>query len=419
MDKKFYINNRKNLDKSLKGSYALLIHSGYTFQDSGDQDFPFSVNRNFYYLTGINQPNVILLMYKTNDTYKECLFIEKNDPYLVKWVGAKLEPNEAKEISGVDEIKFMDKFDDFMFFILNPSRKNFAEFDNLYLDLERRSDLPFKTWAFNYSKRFKNDYPEIKILNVYSAIVKLRMVKSECEVSKIKESINTTRYALENVMKNIKPGMYEYQIESYFDQYIKYDGQKLVSFKTICATGKNATVLHYIKNNTVIKDNDLVLFDLGCHTDYYISDISRTYPANGKFTEREREIYEIVLNCNKECIKFLKPGITWKEYNEFANNLLIKGLKKLGLIKKDEELEKYYWHSIGHSIGLDTHDPTVSSMKFVPGMLTTVEPGLYLEDEGIGIRIEDNVLITEDGCINLSKDIIKEVADIEAFIQNK
>ena len=206
-------------------------------------------------------------------------------------------------------------------------------------------------------------------------------------------------------------------METYYDSYIKFNGQKVTSFETICATGKNATILHYVDNNSLINDNDLVLFDLGCCTDFYISDISRTYPANGKFTERQKQIYEIVLNCNKKCIEFLKPGLTWDEYNKYANSLLIEGLKNIGLIKEDKELIKYYWHSIGHSIGLDTHDPDIRNVKFEEGMLMTVEPGLYLEDEGIGIRIEDNILITKDGCINLSKDLIKEIDDIEKFMK--
>ena len=243
------------------------------------------------------------------------------------------------------------------------------------------------------------------------------MNKSPEEIEKIQESIDVTKGALENVLKNIKPGLYEYQVETFYDSFIKFNGQKVTSFDTICATGKNATILHYVNNNTMIKDNDLVLFDLGCCTDYYISDISRTYPANGKFTPRQKEIYEIVLNCNKKCIEFLKPGLTWEDFNKYANSLLIEGLKNIGLIKENKELVKYYWHSIGHSIGLDTHDPSIYNVKFEPGLIVTVEPGLYLEDEGIGIRIEDNVLITEDGCVNLSSNIIKEIDDIEKFMK--
>ena len=415
--KEFYINNRKKLVNSLKEKSVYLIHSGFEFQKSADADFPFSINRNFYYLTGINQANVILMIVKGEKDYKEYLFIEENDPVLVKWVGAKLEKEEASEISGVQNIQYIDNFENFLFFTLNPSRKNFEELDNLYLDLERRQGLAYKTWAFEFSEKFKKDYPEIKILNAYNKLVKLRSVKDEVEVQKIVESIQVTKGALENVMKNIKPGQYEFQAETFYDSYIKWHGQKDYAFKTICASGKNATILHYTDNNSLIGDNDLVLFDLGCQTDFYISDISRTYPANGKFTDRQKQIYEIVLNCNKKCIEFLKPGITWKEYNEYANSLLIEGLKNIGLINEDKELLKYYWHSIGHSIGLDTHDPTLANMVFCEGMLTTVEPGLYLEDENIGIRIEDNILITKDGCINLSSNIIKEIDDIEEFMK--
>ena len=416
MNKDFYINNRKKLVDSIKDNALVILHSGFVFQNSGDQDFPFSVNRNFYYLTGIDQDDVILVITKTAGKVNEALFIEENDPVLVKWIGAKLEKDEASDLSGIDNVYYKEQFDNYIFNVINPSRRNYNVIENCYLDLERRKDLAFLPWPFKFSKRFSRDYPEIKIENVYSNIIKLRMYKTKEEIGLIKDSILTTQKALEKVMHNLKEGMFEYQIESYFDQAIKYDGQKPHSFKTICASGKNATILHYTANNSKINKGDLVLFDLGCHTDYYISDISRTYPANGKFSERQKQIYEIVLNCNKECIKFLKPGVSWQEYNNFANSLLIAGLKKIGLIKEDKELEKYYWHSVGHSIGLDTHDPTLANLKFSEGMLTTVEPGLYLEDEGIGVRIEDNVLITKDGCINLSAGIIKEVCDIEKFM---
>lgn len=418
MNKEFFINNRKKLVEGLKDKSIYLIHSGMEFQKTADENYPFTINRNFYYLTGIKQSNVILMIIKSVKEYKEYLFIEENDEVLVKWVGAKLYIDEAKEISGVENLKYISSFDDFLFFSLNPSRKNYEEIENVYLDLERRQGLDYNTWAQNFSLEIKHKYPELKILNAYSNVVKLRQVKQECEIEKIKESISVTRYALENVLKNIKVGQYEYQCETFYDSYIKWHGQRDYAFKTICASGKNATILHYTDNNSLIKNNDLVLFDLGCQTDLYISDISRTYPANAKFTERQKEIYEIVLNCNKKCIEFLKPGVTWKEYNDYANSLLIEGLKRIGLIKEDKELLKYYWHSIGHSIGLDTHDPSIASMAFKEGMLTTVEPGLYLEEEGIGIRIEDNVLITKDGCINLSKDIIKEIDDIEEFMKN-
>ena len=417
MDKLFYINNRKALIKELDDNFILVLHSNSNYQDTNDEDYPFSVNRNFYYLTGINQANVILVMTKGDNGISEHLFIEENDPTLVKWIGEKLYKEEASAISGIKDIMYLEEFDSFIFSRLNPSRKYYDEISTLYLDLERRFDLHYQTWPNNYANEFKEKYPEIKIENVYPKIIKLRSFKKEEEIQKIKESIDTTKKGLENVMTNIKADLYEYQIETYFDSYIKWDGQKTPSFKTIAAAGKNATILHYTANNDKAKNGDLILFDLGCNTDYYISDISRVYPINGKFTKRQREIYEIVLNCNKKCIEWLHPGVTWDEYNDYANKLLIEGLKKIGKNKEDSELRNYYWHSIGHSIGLDTHDPAIRNMGLQEGMLTTCEPGLYLEDEGIGVRIEDDVLITKDGCINLSKDIIKEIDDIEAFMK--
>ena len=417
MNNQFYKNNRTRFFDSIKENSVTVLFSGTSIQKSADQDYPFSVNRNFYYLTGINQSNVILVLVKGINGNKEYLLIEENDEMMAKWVGMKLTKDEAKEISGIENILYLDSFESLIFSLFNNSRKTYEELYYLYLDLERRNDPDYFSKALTYSQVVKEKYPEVKIENAYSIIVRLRMNKTEEEVEKIQESIDVTKGALENVLKNIKPGLYEYQVETFYDSYIKFHGQKVTSFETICATGKNATILHYVNNNTMIQDNELVLFDLGCCTDYYISDISRTYPANGKFTERQKQIYEIVLNCNKKCIEFLKPGVSWDEYNKYANSLLIEGLKNIGLIKEDKELRKYYWHSIGHSIGLDTHDPSNRNVLFEEGMIMTVEPGLYLEDEGIGIRIEDNDLITKDGCINLSKDIIKEVNEIENFMK--
>ena len=417
MNKNFYIQNRKKYLETVKDNSVTVLFSGHNYQKTADQDYPFSVNRNFYYLCGINQANVILVLVKGINGIKEYLLIEENDEVMSKWVGMKLTKEEAKEISGVDNILYLSSFESLIFSLFNSSRKNYEELYYLYLDLERRNNDDYSSKALRYSEVVKQKYPEVKIENSYQKIVRLRMNKSDEEVELIKASIDTSKGALECVMKNIKPGLYEYQVETYYDSYIKFNGQKVTSFETICATGKNATILHYVDNNSIINENDLVLFDLGCCTEYYISDISRTYPANGKFTQRQKQIYEIVLNCNKKCIEFLKPGITWDEYNKYANSLLIEGLKEIGLIKEDKELINYYWHSIGHSTGLDTPDPDIRNVKFEEGMLMTVEPGLYLEDEGIGIRIEDNILITKDGCINLSEHLIKEIDDIENFMK--
>lgn len=416
MKKEVFENNRSKYFNIVEDNSMSILFSGRLVNKTADENYDFEVDKNFYYLTGINQDEVILVMLKSGKLEKTVLFIEENDPNYIKWYARKLYKEEANALSGIDDIRYLDEFDSFIFNNFNSTRAGNVLFNKLYLNLERRDQKGYNTLALEYSKKFKESYPDIEVKSNYNSIVSLRMIKSSEEVDLIKESIETTKGGIEALMKNSKSGIYEYQLESYYDQYIKYNGQKDVSFKTIAACGVNATVLHYSTNNTMIKDDDLILFDLGCRSEFYISDITRTIPANGKFTKRQKEVYETVLNVNKECIKYLHDGVTWKEYNDFANNLIAEGCIKLGLIKDKKDFRKYYWHSIGHSIGLDTHDPSLNFLPIREGMTLTVEPGIYIEEENIGVRIEDDVLITKNGCIVLSKDIIKEVKDIEEFM---
>lgn len=419
MNANFFIKNRERyLNKCVDSSLSLFF-SGKVFPKSCDQDFDFEVDKHFYYLSGINQANVILALIKDGEQTRSVLFIEENDPVLVKWVGKKLEKEEAKAISGINEIYYLGEFESFIYSVFNSSRKTTGNLQNLYLNLERRNEAGYTNLGIRYAKKFKKEYPEVKVLNSYLMVVELRMIKTDEELALIKDALQTTKGGLNEIMKSLHPGMYEYQVEAYFDFYLKYSSNRDTAFETIAASGKNATILHYVNNDSVIQENELMLFDLGARHDFYVSDISRTYPVSGKFTKRQREVYEEVLNVNKKCIEFLKPNVTWKEFNDYAKSLLADACKRLGLIKDDSELIKYYYHSIGHSIGLDTHDPANHALPIMEGMVLTVEPGLYIEEEGIGIRIEDNILITKDGRINLSEDIIKEVDDIEKFMASR
>ncbi|MDD4000017.1 MAG: aminopeptidase P family protein [Bacilli bacterium] len=416
MDKTFFIENRNNYLNKIDADSLSLFFSGLVYPKSADSDYAFEVNKNFYYLTGINQANVVLALVKRADSEKTLLFIEKNDPVLSKWVGPKLEIEDAKTISGIGEILYLEDFENFVFTLFNARRDYEKKLETLYLNLERRRDPYFKAQELLFAEKFKFDYPEIQIKNAYDFVVSLRTFKTEAELALIKESIATTKGGIEQIMKMAKPGLYEYQLESYFDQYLKYHGQKSVAFETIVASGKNATTLHYVDNNSKLKADEMVLLDLGARTDFYISDITRTIPTNGKFTPRARQVYQEVLAVNKKCIELLKPGVTWKEFNDYARELLTASLKRLGLIKEQAELQKYYYHSIGHFIGLDSHDPGSYNEVLKPGMVLTVEPGLYIEREGIGVRIEDNILITDNGNQNLSVEIPKEVEEIEKFM---
>ncbi len=413
------IKRRKRIFNVLDDNSILVLHSGFAPFKSADSSYNFNVNHNFYYLAGIDQEDVTLVIGKANGKYYEKLFIEEHDELKAKWVGAKLTKQQASELSGYDvsDILFNGSFQDYMTNHFQILRYADEVAEKLYLDLERHEVPFYNTFGLSYAKTITEKYPALIIKDIYQEIIKLRMVKDEAEVLLIKESINTTNNAILEVMKNHKKLQNEMQAEAYYDFVNRSEG-KNASFTSIIAAGKNGTILHYVDNNSKIEDDSLLLMDVGCYTKHYSSDISRTFPVSGKFTKRQKEVYEVVLNCNKKCIEYAKAGVTWKEINDYAKKLLAEGCKKLGLIKEDSELIKYYYHSIGHSLGLDVHDPSLRNLDLVEGMIITIEPGLYIEEENIGIRIEDNIQIGLEKSVNLSQNIIKEVKEIEDFFEN-
>lgn len=414
----YYVQNRKKLVEKIEDNSIVILHSGYDKFKSADSVYDFFVNNNFYYMTGIDQAEVILVLGKLNNQYLEWLFIEQVDEVKAKWLGATLTNEEASNLSGIDVKNIFDinLFNSKVEILYQSNRYGLVEAENIYLDLEQRNIPLYNSFALEYAKKIKDKFPSIIIKNCYNQIITLRMCKNEKEVELIKESIATTKNAIYNVMTHHKELTNESIANAYHDFQIIKEG-KTLSFNDIIASGHNATVLHYDDNNSDIEPNSLLLMDLGCYTKHYSSDITRTFPVSGKFTDRQKEVYEVVLNVNKKCIDYAKAGMSWKELNSYANKLLAEGCKQLGLIKEDSELVKYYFHSIGHSLGLDVHDPSHAFMGLKEGMVITIEPGLYIPEESIGIRIEDNILITKDKAILLSKDIIKEVEDIENFLK--
>ena len=404
-------NNRKKLIESMKENSLLILFAGSAPYRSADQVYKFTPNRNFYYLTGIDEPNVIVTILKTEKEAIETVYVEREDELMAKWVGRAISKDEASEISGIKSTKYLDEFDSTISSYIDK-----RGISKIYLDLERQSINIPSTKAQDMANTLRVKYPHLKIKNIFHNIAKLRMVKNDREVELIQKAIGITKEGILAMAKNITPGMKEYEVEAYFDFKIKSLGASAHAFSTICAAGKNATVLHYEDNNQEAKDGDLILFDLGAEYDYYCSDISRTIPINGKFTDRQKQIYQIVLNAMKEVEKNTKPGLTLADLNNIAKKALAKGCMEIGLIEKEEEIGKYYFHSVGHSLGLDTHDVWIVDSKLEEGAVITNEPGLYIEEEGIGIRLEDDLLVTKDGCINLSKDIPVEIEDIEALM---
>lgn len=405
--------------REIKETAISIFFSGVAPQKSNDQNYPFSVNRNFYYLTHVNQQDVVLMMVKGNGSEDSYLFLETIDPVKALWDGAGLSFEEASKLTEIplENIKDITTMDSFLNGLLSTNRRaTYGMLSTLYLDLERQSDKSLPTKAENYANHLKTTYPYLNVKSNQLILAEQRSVKDSYEIISINMAIDIARQGLNRIMEKIKPGLYEYEIEAEYN-YVLNKHKTMTSFDTIAASGKNATVLHYVNNDSKIGDNDLVLFDLGVDYQHYCSDISRTFPANGKFSQRQKEIYEIVLEANKKTIAWLKAGKTMKEFNDYGKQVLIDGAKRIGLIKHDEDIHKYYYHSLGHYLGLDVHDVGNYSKPIPEGALITVEPGLYIAEEGIGIRIEDDIFVTKDGAINLSNEIIKEVKDIEDYMK--
>lgn len=389
----------------------MVLYSGKSVHISVDSYYPFEVNKQFFYLTGLKDSKLILVLNK--DTKTSTLFIPPVSAFEEKWNGKQLTVAKAKEISGIEDVRYIQAADMFLHQIYS------GEHPVVYFDTYQHivGDLP------DYNKyqamECVKTYPQVEIKNAFPLIASLRAAKDEAEIALVQKAIDMTQSGLEYVLKTLKPGLYENQVQANFEYMIRYVGASGPSFGTIAGSGYNATMLHYHDNNHECKDGDMILLDLGAKYEGYCADITRTYPINGKYTPRQKQFYDIVLAANAAVAKNAKPGMTTGDLNDICKSVLANGLKELGLIKEDSELIKYYMHGVSHHIGIDVHD--ANGGREVPlqaGAIISNEPGLYIEEESIGIRIEDDLLITEDGCVVLSKDIIRTTEEIEAFMAN-
>lgn len=408
-----YKSRREKLAAMLPENAILFILSGKKVYSVGDEMFPFVVDRNFYYLTGIDRPNMTYILVKKDGEANDTLVIERFDEMMAKWVGGKMLPQEATEISGIEQIVMDDEK------WSNIHRIMSRQFDHeanvaVYADLTKQ-EVDQITPAYAFVNEFTSKYPFVSVHNAASMLTKLRIIKEDVEVENIKKAIHVTNDAIKNMMDHARGGIGENELEAHFDFVLKCNNCKR-AFPTIVGSGKNGTVLHYGENNQIAEDNTLALCDLGAAYGNYSADITRTFPVNGKFTERQKQIYNIVLEANELIISSVKPGLTLRGLNNMVIEFYGKKLAEIGLLENGKKVSDYYWHGVSHMLGLETHDVQLSDYKLEPGNVFTVEPGLYLEEEGIGIRIEDDVLVTEDGCINLSKEIIKTAEDIEAYM---
>ncbi len=409
-------NRRQKLMEGKPSPSMVCIFSGKAPMKSLDQAYPFSVDRNFFYLTGIEKENMILIMRKTAaGDYTESLYIEPYDELLAKWVGPRMKADEATAISGIKNIKDVGNFENDLNGIVSGSRGLGKLI--VYLDLWRHRADQADTPAHTLAAKLQSRYPAVGIEDIKGDMAAMRAVKSESEIEWMKKAQESTRIAIEAMMKHAYPGINEAELEGVYDFALMKQGVRQHAFNSIIAGGERATTLHYEENNCNVEDGQLVLIDLGSTAGNYCADISRTFPINGKFTERQKEIYNTVLEAQNIVIKNAKPGLTMGDLNKMVIDYYESRLDDLGLRHDGKKVGDYYYHGVSHSLGLDTHDIiTEKERVLAPGMVITVEPGMYIAEEGIGIRIENDVVITEDGCIDLSTDIIRTVEDIEAFM---
>ncbi len=404
---------RQEVLEKMEANSILILYSGIEVHVSADEYAPFEANRNFFYLTGLRRDKMALVLDKAAEKPAVKLFIEEADPTMERWYGRKVTVEEAKEITGIEDVSFIDDLESRIDFIMTRE-----DVDAIYFDTYRHQLEDMEDYNLVKANEFARKYPGTRIKNCYPIIAEMRMQKDADEVNLIRDAIKLTDEGLQCVMRNLKPEMKEYQAQADFEYSIKRNGADSVSFPTIAGSGINGTMLHYETNQDTCKDGTLLLLDLGAKYKGYCADITRTYPVNGTFTERQKEVYNIVLAANRKIAEVAKPGMTTVELNNVCKKVLAEGCIRLGLIEKEEEIGKYYMHGVSHHLGIDVHDVTVdSNRRLRPGAVISDEPGLYIDEWEIGIRIEDDLLITEDGCECLSEGIIRTADEIEVFMR--
>ena len=413
-------NRRKKVFDQMKDNSVALFFSGVSKVASEDEYLPFCANKNFFYLTGITQEHSALMLIKGVGQKRTYLFIDEYNELKEKWTGKRLTLEAAALISDLENVYTTDNFETMLSLALSKEKNQYGDIDCVYLDLTSpEQKLKDGFFMNDLSIKFKLDYADKNIVDIYPIMRDLRMVKSSEEIENLIKAIEKTNNGIAFLVNKLSGGMVEHELADYFELYGRLHDRSSLAFSTIIAAGKNATCLHYPSQNDTIKENDLVLFDLGYSHNGYSADISRTFPVNGKFTGIQKDIYEAVLNCNKAVIAYAKPGLKIKDLQEYATEFLRKECIRLRLMNENDDIRNYYYHNVSHHLGLDTHDISDREKPLESGNVITVEPGLYFAKYGVGVRIEDDVLITIDGAVVLSKNIVKEIADIEMLMMKR
>jgi Xaa-Pro aminopeptidase len=409
MNSNFFSTNRKRFFDQMEDHSVAVFFSGHFRRDSNDQlAYPFSVERNFYYLTGLDRDNFQLILWKEGEQQVAQLFIPPVDEHYERWQARMVRPVEAVEISGIEQVLYNYQFEtEFAKKMFSP-----AVCENVYL-FTNIADLhePF-TLAQTFAGKVASLYPSVNIRNSLPIMIRLRNSKTGEEVDEIANAVDLAGKALVHTAKLLQPGIWEYQVSAHYTHYLQMHGSK-PRFRSVVAAADNANILHYSSYGYQCQDGDLVLMDVGAMNNWYVSDVTRTFPINGKFSPKQRTVYNIVYEALEIAMATIKVGISENVVNNAIIDFYGGALKTLGLIKDKSEVRNYYMHGSGHPIGLDLHDLRDTNKTITEGCVHTVEPGLYIREWGMGVRIEENVVVTSSSVRNLSERIPKTISDIE------
>jgi len=420
-----FIKNRLKLSKQMVSNSIAIFNSNDVFSTGADSTLPFEQHRNIFYLTGVDQEESILLVFPDakQEAHREVLFVKETNDHIAIWEGAKLSKLQATASSGIKTVYWLEEFQ-YIFSRLMEESTHFYYNNNEHY----RQAVEMETREDRFLKMVKSSYPAHKMVPNFPIMEALRGVKESEEISLIKTACDITEKGFNRVLGFVKPGVMEYEIEAEYTHEFLRNRSKGFAYTPIIASGYNACVLHYIDNNQECKDGDLLLMDVAAEYANYSSDMTRTIPVNGRFTARQKAVYQAVLNVKNQATKLLVPGTMWDAYHVEVGKLMTSELLGLELINKVDvqnedpkwpAYKKYFMHGTSHHMGLDTHDFGALKSPMQANMVFTVEPGIYIPEENMGIRLEDDVVIQAKGSpVNLMQNIPIEIDEIEALMNS-
>ena len=409
MNKDFYKGNRERLYAQLQENSLLVLFAGVEVRKTNDEFYPFYTNRNFLYLTGLDQKELALIARKDGQgQVAEKVYILPPDWMAERWTGTRIKPNEATDLSGIQEIGYVADFEGDLHKLATS-----GNYQHLYLDLFRVSPTDRDEPAHLLLRRVASDYPFLRVENANALIRRMRTIKQPCELEAMRKAEEITCAGITSMMKASKPGMYEYQYKAEFDRALGWHGPQGPAFPSIISAGQNNFCIHYYAYTGQAQDGDMVLNDVGGQYDNLMTDVSRGWPCNGRFSDRQRLLYECALATSNHMFSIIRPGMAMADVDGTIRRFNAQQLQEAGVLSSPQEIGTYMWHGGAHHVGYDVHDAVETPQTLAPGMVFCVDVGIYHEAWGIGFRLEDNCLVTETGCENLSAAIPRTVQDIE------